>query len=266
MEQARQGAIDAFFKRRHETVFNFVDEIDVSGEEHFPELIGKQAAYFFNHKSHFDYALLAYLFWKNNLPYPRFVAGKNLDSWFMRRFFNLCRIDLEMLGAFFVDRSKMSLRVNNAKDVVKYGRKVQEDFKWLLNRGESFLVFPEGGRNYSNNLFGQIKLGGINWVFETQEKNPELMIVPGTVNYDKVIEQDFFSRLEKAKNKGTFLGNMEYYFWDIFAFASRYFEKEKGTAYFNFGKPVMLKEFKTSRELSDFIQEELKELYLSLKI
>lgn len=229
-----------------------VDNVNILGQEHFPEIKGKQVVYFPNHLSHLDYVLLGYNFVKHNLPYPVFVAGKNIDCGFP--------VDLVLRfgkwGAWYVDRDKIQNGTGQEKK--DNAREIRGSIEDIFNQEYPFLVFAEGGRDRSGKVMSTMKTGVISSI-HTISKSRELYGVPIAVDYDKVVEKEYFERLDAAKKKGGKLGQAEYYFWDFWAFASRIFKK-KGDAYLNFGAPFKI-DFPDRKQFTEYVQQGVRQLY-----
>lgn len=132
------------------------------------------------HSSNLDSIVIGWAIYKLGLPPFTYGAGKNLFtnpilSYFMRN-----------LGAYRVDR-----RLTHAlyKDVLKTYSTV------LLERGYHSLFFPGGGRCRSGAIERKLKLGLLGTGLaayinnlKAQKPNPNVYIVPCTLNYPLVLE------------------------------------------------------------------------------
>lgn len=248
----------------HRWIGRYFNSIEVEGQDNLRALRSQQFICFSNHRSHFDYIGLAYLF-LNNLrinDFPRVVAGKNLDS----RILAATGLDFGRLGAFFVDREKIQSSERGERK--KYLEKIKELTFDALHRGQNFVDFFEGGRNYFRESASQMKTGFMKNVIEaaedlTVQTNP--LIVCCALDYDNVIEERFFPVLQFAKKHFRSL----YYATDAFAFLARPFLREgRGNMYVNFGEPRRLSQIISSGtagskvlQLRDHVREETIRLY-----
>jgi glycerol-3-phosphate O-acyltransferase len=132
------------------------------------------------HSSNLDSIVLGFALHQLGLPPFTYGAGKNLFSNFLFSFF------MNNLGAYKVDRR---LRYKLYKDALKTYSTV------ILERGFHSLFFPAGGRVRSGAIEQKLKLGllgtglaaYINNVIRGKA-NPEIYIVPCTINYPLVLE------------------------------------------------------------------------------
>jgi len=234
----------------------YVDKIIIEGKENFDKIRDKQVVYLSNHLSHMDYILYGYTFIKNSLPYPRFIAGVNLDFFPFNRFF-----PFKNWGACFIDRKKISMNGRYRREKkIEYLNGIDLAIKNFLLNGDSLLQFPEGGRSYSGEVMEKIKTGILSSILDIA-KERELYGVDIAINYDKRVEEGFFDRLKKAHDKRNIFGKWEYYFWDFYAFfIKRPLLKNKGNAYMNFGKPYLI-DFKNKKQFADFLQNDIRKLY-----
>ena len=89
------------------------------------------------HRSHIDYLLLSYVFYKNNIQLPFIAAGNNLS------FFPLGYV-FRRSGAFFLRRS---FRGNEV-----YGEVFAKYMATLLREGLPLEFFSEGGRSRTGKM------------------------------------------------------------------------------------------------------------------
>ena len=254
--------------REHRWIERFVNGMNAEGLNNLRALRGRHFVCFSNHRSHFDYVGLAYLFLQNLGvdDFPRIIAGKNLDS----RILTAVGLDFSRMGAFFVDREK--IKVLGRKEKRGYLEKVGGLAVDALHQGQNFVDFFEGGRNYFEEPASQVKTGFIRSVVEAVEDpfiSIDPLIICCAVDYDRIIEAGFFPVLEFAKKNFRFL----YYATDAFAFLARLFLREgRGSMYVNFGEPRRLSKIISSNnigsevlQLRDYVREETIRLYAGIR-
>jgi len=127
------------------------DDIEVKGLENVQKVKDKQLFYVSNHKSLADFMLQGYLFWKEDLPIPRFIAGENLNKFPFGKFWKKC-------GAYYLDRDCVRNK--------EYMQVYDEEIKNGLRKGENLLVYAEGGRNYSGGGVMKLQSGTIGQVVD----------------------------------------------------------------------------------------------------
>lgn len=134
------------------------------------------------HSSNLDSVVIGYALYTLGLPPFTYGAGKNLFTNFLLSFF------MNNLGAYKVDRR---LTYTLYKDVLKAYSTV------LLERGYHSLFFPGGGRSRSNAVESRLKLGLMGTGLAAYinnlragKANPEVYIVPATLNYNLVLEAE----------------------------------------------------------------------------
>lgn len=134
------------------------------------------------HSSNLDSVVIGYALFELGLPPFTYGAGKNLFTNFLLSFF------MHNLGAYKVDRR---LTYTLYKDVLKAYSTV------LLERGYHSLFFPGGGRSRSNAVESKLKLGLVGTGLaayinnlKAGKPNPEVYIVPATLNYNLVLEAE----------------------------------------------------------------------------
>ncbi len=134
------------------------------------------------HSSNLDSVVIGYALFELGLPPFTYGAGKNLFTNFLLSFF------MQNLGAYKVDRR---LTYTLYKDVLKAYSTV------LLERGYHSLFFPGGGRSRSNAVESKLKLGLMGTGLaayinnlKAGKPNPEVYIVPATINYHLVLEAE----------------------------------------------------------------------------
>ncbi|KAI9017525.1 acyltransferase-domain-containing protein [Gaertneriomyces semiglobifer] len=130
------------------------------------------------HKSHVDYLVISYIFYRLGLALPHIAAGDNL---------NLPGVGymLKHGGAFFIRRQW--------GDDALYTTLMREYVELLLNRGHNIEVFVEGTRSRMGKLL-QPKLGFLKIVQEAVSSGrvKDCILVPMSIGYDKVIETESY--------------------------------------------------------------------------
>ncbi|CAB5170961.1 unnamed protein product [Rhizophagus irregularis] len=130
------------------------------------------------HKSHIDYLVISYMFFRLGLALPHIAAGNNLDLPIVGRI-------LKRGGAFYIRRSW-------GEDQL-YGSVVKEYLEGLLERGHNIECFIEGTRSRTGKLLPP-KLGILKIVLDCilSGRAKDCWIVPMSIQYDKVIETETY--------------------------------------------------------------------------
>ncbi|CAG8665972.1 18965_t:CDS:10 [Gigaspora margarita] len=143
------------------------------------------------HKSHVDYIVISYIFYRLGLALPHITAGDNLDMPIIGTLF-------KRSGAFFIRRSW-------GEDQL-YGSIVKEYLECLLESGHNLECFIEGTRSRTGKLLPP-KLGILKIVLECilSGRTKDCWIVPVSLQYDKVIETETYVHelLGNPKEKET---------------------------------------------------------------
>lgn len=127
-----------------------------------------------SHKSHLDYLLISYVFWRSGLQLPLIAAGDNLAFWPAGPILRRC-------GAFFIRRSFKGARL--------YTTLVDAYVRKILKEGYAIEFFPEGGRSRSGKLLPP-KVGLLSMVADAADANgTEVAYVPIAIGYEKIVEQ-----------------------------------------------------------------------------
>jgi glycerol-3-phosphate O-acyltransferase len=247
------------------------EDVEVYGLDSVQEIKDKQILYFSNHISLADFLIEGYVIWNEKLPIPRFLAGENLNHW---PFTNLWKKS----GAISIDRNMKGHNYWGVfYDVVQEG----------LEKGESLLVYPEGGRSYSGELNEKLKKGALKQVLKAVDNGADIFGVPIFMDYDNRIEERFLDRVRKNKierdehlkssisyrRKGDYImagwenisagiHDRLYFGWDVFSFLIRPFSQNKGNAKISFGEQFPLQDFKGNcvKDLQEKILQDLKGL------
>jgi glycerol-3-phosphate O-acyltransferase len=179
------------------------------------------------HRSHIDYLLLSYVFYKNNIQMPFVAAGTNMAFFPMGYVFRKS-------GAFFLRRT---FRGNDL-----YAEVFSKYVKVLLKEGLPLEFFIEGGRSRTGKMV-MPKYGLLSMIIQAfQEKACEdLAVIPVYIGYDRVIEEkDYLKELggaPKEKEKATEMIK-----------SSRLLRKRYGRVYVNVGDPILLKSYLAGQE------------------
>ncbi|KAJ3229196.1 hypothetical protein HDU81_005563 [Chytriomyces hyalinus] len=126
------------------------------------------------HKSHVDYLVISYIFYRLGLALPHIAAGDNLNMPVVGHVLKHC-------GAFFIRRVW--------GDDVLYNNIMKEYIEILLRRGHNIEAFTEGTRSRIGKLL-QPKFGIMKIIMESvlSGRVNDCIIVPMSIGYDKVIE------------------------------------------------------------------------------
>ncbi len=182
------------------------------------------------HRSHIDYLLLSYVFYKNNIQMPFVAAGTNLMFWPAGYIFRKS-------GAFFLRRT--------FKGNVLYGEVFAKYLETLLKEGFPLEFFIEGGRSRTGKMvmpkYGLLSM--IIQAFNKQQPYEDLAAIPVYIGYDRVIEEKAYLKelggAPKAKEKPT----------DVIK-SRKLLRKRYGRVYLNVGEPIFLKSYLESQEKS----------------
>ena len=133
-----------------------------------------------SHKSHIDYLVLNYVLFHYHMHVPRIAAGKNLAFWPMGNIFRKS-------GAFFIRRTFRGARL--------YATVFKRYVKALLKEGHPLEFFIEGGRSRSGKLVLP-KIGFLSILLEAYKEGycDDLIFVPSSISYDRIIEEKEYLR------------------------------------------------------------------------
>jgi glycerol-3-phosphate O-acyltransferase len=175
-----------------------------------------------SHKSHFDYLLVGWITFVNQMALPLIAAGTNLTFWPIGPLFRTG-------AAFFIRRSFKGLGL--------YARVFAAYLKVLTEDKVSIKFFIEGGRSRTGKLLPP-KLGMLSFLVQTVEEGhiDDLYFVPVFTGYDQNPEErEFLRELEgHEKKKETFSGLLK---------ARKILSGRFGRAYVRFHEPISLREF-----------------------
>lgn len=179
------------------------------------------------HRSHIDYLLLSYVFYKNNIQLPFIAAGNNLS------FFPLGYI-FRRSGAFFLRRSF------KGNDI--YGEVFAKYMATLLKEGLPLEFFIEGGRSRTGKMV-MPKYGLLSMIIQAyQEKYCEnLACVPVYIGYDRVIEERSYlnelSGVPKVQENTV----------EIIK-STKVLRKRYGRVYINVGEPIVMQDYLAAQD------------------
>ncbi len=171
------------------------------------------------HRSHIDYLLLSYVFYKHNIPLPFVAAGTNLMFWPLGYVFRKA-------GAFFIRRT--------------FGgnflyRQVMETYiKTLLGLGYPLEFFIEGGRSRTGKMV-MPKYGMLSMVIQANmDRHRDLAIIPVFIGYDRVMEEKAYLQelggAAKEKERATSVIK-----------SRKLLDKRYGRVYVNVGEPIYMR-------------------------
>ena len=194
------------------------------------------------HRSHIDYLLIHYVFYKNNIQLPFIAAGNNLSFFPMGYIFRKS-------GAFFLRRS---FRGNKL-----YSEVFTKYLATLLKEGLPLEFFIEGGRSRTGKMV-MPKYGLLSMVLQAyQEKYCEnFAAIPVYIGYDRVIEEK--SYLKELSGASKTPENTAEIIKTGKILAKRY-----GRVYVNIGEPMIMKEYLAAQEkpIEQMTLEERQSLY-----
>ena len=174
------------------------------------------------HKSHFDYVLVTWVLFANNLVIPHVVAGMNLAIPVLQYF-------LRSLGGFFIKRSFARETLHPAI--------FERYFRELVLQENPIEFFIEGGRTRSGRLLPP-RLGVLEMVLraaELRDQGREVTILPIGLAYEQVAEEAAFAReLGGAEKVDESLGQV--------ARATHVFLRRFGRVYLRVGEPIVCSE------------------------
>jgi glycerol-3-phosphate O-acyltransferase len=194
------------------------------------------------HRSHIDYLLLSYVFYKNNIQLPFVAAGNNMSFFPMGYVFRKS-------GAFFLRRS---FRGN-----VVYAEVFAKYVATLLREGLPLEFFIEGGRSRTGKMV-MPKYGLLSMVLQAyQEKYCDnFAAIPVYIGYDRVVEEK--SYLKELTGTPKVQENTA----DMIK-SSKVLRKRFGRVYINIGEPIIMKDYleKREKQISQMSLEERQSLY-----
>ncbi|MFA5322785.1 MAG: 1-acyl-sn-glycerol-3-phosphate acyltransferase [Smithella sp.] len=194
------------------------------------------------HRSHIDYLLIHYVFYKNNIQLPFIAAGNNLSFFPMGYIFRKS-------GAFFLRRSFRGNKV--------YSEVFTKYLATLLKEGLPLEFFIEGGRSRTGKMI-MPKYGLLSMVIQAyQEKYCEnFAAIPVYIGYDRVIEEKSYLKELTGETK-TPENTAE------IIKTSKVLTKRYGRVYVNIGEPMIMKDYLESQEkpIQEMSLDERQSLY-----
>jgi len=168
------------------------------------------------HRSHIDYLLLSYVFYKHNIPLPFIAAGTNLMFWPLGHIFRKG-------GAFFIRRT--------FGGNVVYRQVMEAYIRTMLREGYPIEFFIEGGRSRTGKMV-MPKYGMLSMVIQAcTELHRDVAIVPVFIGYDRVLEEKSYIQelggAEKERERASAVIK-----------SSRLLNKRYGRVYLNIGEPI----------------------------
>jgi len=173
------------------------------------------------HKSHMDYLIVSYIFYKNRLIPPHIAAGVNLSFFPMGFIFSRG-------GAFFMRRTFKGLQL--------YPEVFRQYIKTMVNEGYSIEFFIEGGRTRTGKL-AYPKFGFLNYLIEAVDEgyNRDLVFVPISINYDRILEETSYVNEMKGSKKEAESAK-------VMLESTRLLRRKYGKVHISFNRPFTLKE------------------------
>ena len=175
-----------------------------------------------SHKSHFDYLLIGYLAFVNQMAVPYMAAGRNLSFWPVGTL-------LRKAGAFFLRRTFKGLGL--------YTHVFAAYVKTLVKEKVNINFYIEGGRSRTGK-FMPPRVGMLAFLLQAIEEGAveDLMFVPTLIGYDQVPEEKAYLRELRGrdKEKESFLQVIR---------AREILKRSFGKVYVRFHEPVSFRAF-----------------------
>jgi glycerol-3-phosphate O-acyltransferase len=174
------------------------------------------------HKTHLDYLIVSYLCFAYGISLPRIAAGNNLD--------------LPLVGSFLRANGSIFIR-RSFKDDDLYKKVLKNYVHELMEDGNPIEVFIEAGRSRHGRVC-KPRLGFLSMFLDyatSSGDSKDVLIVPISLDYDKVLEvNDYSNQLLGKKKKKESL-------WGLLCSVSKLFFLRCGHAYVRFGEPISVK-------------------------
>ncbi len=181
------------------------------------------------HRSHMDYLLLSYVFYKYNLQMPFIAAGTNMMFGPFGHIF-------KKSGAFFVRRS--------FKGDVFYREVFAKYLKVLLKEELPLEFFIEGGRSRTGKMV-MPKYGLLSMIIQAHKEGAcdDLAIIPVFIGYDRVLEEkSYMAELGGAPKEKEKMSTI--------IKSRKFLKKRHGRVYINIAEPILLKSYFAYHEKS----------------
>ncbi|OQX64320.1 MAG: hypothetical protein B5M56_00140 [Desulfococcus sp. 4484_241] len=174
------------------------------------------------HKSHFDYLILSYVLYNNNIACPHIAAGKNLSFWPLGPIFRGG-------GAFFMRRTFKGQKL--------YSKVFFEYIYRILQEGFNIEFFLEGGRSRTGKMLTP-KTGLLSIILDAYAQGAcsDLIFVPVNIGYDRIIEEDSYIKEVKG-------GEKESESLPQLIKARKTLKSRYGKVYLNLNKPLSIKDY-----------------------
>jgi glycerol-3-phosphate O-acyltransferase len=189
-----------------------------------------------SHKSHIDYLLISSLFYENKIIPPHIVAGQNLAFFPMGPIFRHS-------GVFFMRRSFRGLNL--------YPTVFKQYIKTLISEGYPIEFFIEGTRTRTGKLSSP-KMGILSYLIDAIEEgyNKDMIFVPITITYDRILEESSYHMELKGKEKETETTS-------AFVKSRKLLRRKYGKVYLSFNQPFSFKEYRDSLKEGEDVADSL---------
>jgi len=174
------------------------------------------------HKSHFDYLLIGFLSFINQMAIPYMAAGRNLSFWPVGPI-------LRNAGAFFIRRSFKGLSL--------YPHVFAAYLRVLVKEKININFYIEGGRSRTGKLLPP-RVGMLAFLLQTLEEGAvdDLIFVPTFIGYDQIPEEKSYLRELAGREKQTES-------LSALIRAREVLGRKFGKVYVRFHEPVSFKDF-----------------------
>ncbi|MCB0417906.1 MAG: 1-acyl-sn-glycerol-3-phosphate acyltransferase [Bdellovibrionales bacterium] len=166
------------------------DGVEYSSEqiEEVREIMRKRSVVFIPcHRSHFDYLVMPYVLFENDIVTPHIAAGVNLSFWPVGSV-------LRSAGAFFIRRSFRGDEL--------YALCLKKYVEYILKNRTPFKFFIEGTRSRSGKMLPPA-YGILKTVLERFQNHivEDIALIPVSITYDEVPEEGTYSQELGGKKK-----------------------------------------------------------------
>ncbi|MGE5856826.1 MAG: 1-acyl-sn-glycerol-3-phosphate acyltransferase, partial [Syntrophaceae bacterium] len=170
------------------------------------------------HRSHIDYLLLSYVFYKHNIPLPFIAAGTNLMFWPLGHIFRKA-------GAFFIRRT--------FGGNVVYRQVMETYIRIMLREGHPIEFFIEGGRSRTGKMV-MPKFGMLSMVIQAcTDLHRDVAVIPVFMGYDRVMEEkSYIEELGGAAKERERASSV--------IKSRKLLDKRYGRVYVNVGEPIYM--------------------------
>ncbi len=188
------------------------------------------------HKSHFDYLLIGFFCFINQMTIPLMAAGKNLSFWPVGGI-------LRCGGAFFIRRSFKGLSL--------YVHVFAAYLRELLNERTNINFYIEGGRSRTGKLMPP-KVGMLGFLLQPLLEGDiaDLTFVPTYAAYDQIPEEKSYLSEQAGKEKQAES-------FSAFLRARNVLKRRFGKVYLRFHEPISFREYceENGIPLADFMDK-----------